>query len=109
MIARVVQLGTGEKWHVVLRQHEDASVQRDTETEPVPLEVTPNLDAARAAARAARETASKRKATRQTNHLNVTAAAETRPAKRHQSESMVPSGMQPSEPAGPIANAFGLK
>ena len=85
---------TGEKWHDVWRQHEDASVQRNTETEPVPPEVTTNLDAARAAARATRETASKRKAARQTNHLNVIAAAETPPAKRHQSESMVPSGMQ---------------
>ena len=44
----------------------------------MPPEVAVNLDAARAAARAARETASKRKAARQTNHLNVTAAAETR-------------------------------
>ena len=90
------------KLHAVRRQHEDASVQRDTETEPVPPEVTTDLDAARAAARATSETASKRKAARQTNKLNVTAAAETPPTKRHQPESMVPSGMQLSEPAVPI-------
>ena len=101
---------TGEKWHVVWRQHEDASasVQRKTEADPVPPEVTASLDAARAAARAARETATKRKAARQTNHLNVTAAAETPPAKRHQSESMVPSVMI-SDPAVPVVNTTGLK
>jgi hypothetical protein len=99
---------TGEKWHAVWRQHENARVQRKTEADPVPPEVVANLDAAKAAARAARETATKRKAARQTNHLNVTAAAETPPAKRHQSESMVPSGIQLSEPAVPIANATGL-
>ena len=99
---------TGEKWHAVWRQHEDASVQRKTEADPVPPEVTASLDAARAAARAARETATKRKAARQTNHLNVTAAAETPPAKRHQSESMVPSVMI-SNPAVPVVNTTGLK
>ena len=75
----------------------------------MPPEVTGNLDAAREAARAGREAASKRKAARQTSHLNVTAAAETPRAKRHQSESMVPSGMQLSEHAVPIANATGLE
>ena len=97
---------TGDKWHAVWRQHENASVQRNTE--PVPPEVVANLDAARATARAARENASKRKAARQTNHMNVTAAAETPPAKRHQSESTVPSRMQLSELAVPITNAIGL-
>ena len=87
-----------------LEQHEDASVQRKTEADPVPPEVVANLDAARAA----RETATKRKAARQTKHLTVTSAAETRPAKRHQSESMVPSVMI-SDPAVPVVNTTGLK
>ena len=101
MTARAVRRGTGQRMLTILvtsgmlsgGSMRTPASRGTTEPEPVPPEVAANLDAARAAARAARETASKRKAARQTNHLNVTAAAETPPAKRHQSESMVPSGM----------------